>query len=109
MLAVGALVTLGVVVALVVMAGTALAAPTLARTWRRRRIARRPFPAAWRDIVRRRVPLARELPAAHQLAMKKHRFASCLFLVLMRTGGRRRTPAGPGRAASCSRGATRAR
>lgn len=53
------------------MIGAALAAPTLARLWRRQRIARRPFPAAWRDIVRRRVPLARELPAAQQLLLKK--------------------------------------
>lgn len=72
MMAVSALVTLGVVLALVVMTGAALSAPTLARMWRRQRIARRPFPAAWRDIVRRRVPLAGELPAAQQLRLKKH-------------------------------------
>jgi len=53
------------------MTGAALAAPTLARQWRRQRIARRPFPAAWRDIVRRRVPLVSELPAAQQLLLKK--------------------------------------
>jgi Mlc titration factor MtfA (ptsG expression regulator) len=52
--------------------GAMLAGPTLARLWRRQRIARRPFPAAWRDIVRRHVPLARELPAAQQLLLKKH-------------------------------------
>jgi Mlc titration factor MtfA (ptsG expression regulator) len=40
--------------------------------WRRRRIVRHPFPSAWRDIVRRRVPLVRELPAAQQLRLKKH-------------------------------------
>jgi MtfA peptidase len=50
----------------------ALAGPTLARLWRRQRIAGRPFPAGWRDILRRRVPLARELPAAQQLRLKKH-------------------------------------
>jgi MtfA peptidase len=65
-----------VVLALVIsVAGVpfaALAGPTLVRLWRRQRIARRPFPAAWRDILRRRVPLARELPAAHQLRLKKH-------------------------------------
>ncbi len=54
------------------MAGAALAGPTLARLWRRQRITRRPFPAAWRDIVRRRVPLVRQLPAAQQLRLKKH-------------------------------------
>lgn len=50
----------------------ALAGPTLARLWRRQRIARRPFPAAWRDILRRRVPLVRELPPAQQLRLKRH-------------------------------------
>jgi MtfA peptidase len=41
------------------------------RLWRRQRVGQRPFPAAWREIVRRRVPLARELPAAQQLRLKK--------------------------------------
>lgn len=59
------------VVVVAALAGAGLAAPTLARLWRRRRIARRPFPAAWRDILRRRVPLARELPAAQQLRLKQ--------------------------------------
>ena len=36
------------------LVGVALAGPTLARLWRRQRITRRPFPAAWRDILRRR-------------------------------------------------------
>lgn len=71
MLAMVALVALGVVIAVVLVVGAALAAPTLARIWRRQRIARQPFPAAWRDIVRRRVPLASELPAAQQLRLKK--------------------------------------
>ncbi|MCG3188257.1 MAG: Protein MtfA [Burkholderiaceae bacterium] len=72
MMAVDALAVLGAVVAFVVLGGAALAAPTLARMWRRRRIANRPFPAAWRDIVRRRVPLAAELPAAQHLRLKRH-------------------------------------
>jgi MtfA peptidase len=65
------LVVLGVVFVVTVVIGAALAGPTLARLWHRQRIARRPFPATWRDIVRRRVPLARELPAAQQLLLKK--------------------------------------
>lgn len=69
---VSVLVALLVVILVATVAGAALAAPTLARLWRRQRISRRPFPAAWRDIVRRRVPLARELPAAQQLRLKKH-------------------------------------
>ena len=66
------LVALVVLVVVAVVTGAVLAGPTLAQVWRRRRIARRPFPAAWRDIVRRRVPLARELPAAQQMLLKKH-------------------------------------
>jgi len=72
MRSVSPLVALGLVIVIVVATGAALAGPTLARMWRRQRIARRPFPAAWRDIVRRRVPLTRELPAAQQLRLKKH-------------------------------------
>jgi Mlc titration factor MtfA (ptsG expression regulator) len=72
MRAVSTLVALGVVIVAAGWTGAALFGPTLARLWRRRRIARRPFPAAWRDIVRRRVPLARELPAAQQLRLKQH-------------------------------------
>jgi Mlc titration factor MtfA (ptsG expression regulator) len=70
--AVSVLVILALVIVVAAVTGAALAGPTLARLWRRRRIARRPFPAAWRDIVRRRVPLVRELPAAQQLRLKKH-------------------------------------
>lgn len=39
---------------------------------RRMRLRRRPFPAAWRDILRRRVPYVRGLPADLQLQLKKH-------------------------------------
>jgi Mlc titration factor MtfA (ptsG expression regulator) len=66
------LVALGVVIVVAGVTGAVLAGPTLTRLWRRQRIARRPFAAAWREIVRRRVPLARELPAAQQLRLKKH-------------------------------------
>ncbi|MCU0930088.1 MAG: zinc-dependent peptidase [Burkholderiaceae bacterium] len=67
-----ALIAVGLLVAVAAAATGLFAGPTLARLWRRRRIARRPFPAAWRDIVRRRVPLVRELPAAQQLRLKQH-------------------------------------
>lgn len=66
------LVGVGIVIVAAAAAGAALAGPTLMRLWRRGRIAARPFPAAWRDIVRRNVPLVRELPAAQQLRLKKH-------------------------------------
>jgi Mlc titration factor MtfA (ptsG expression regulator) len=72
MRSVSLLVALGWVFAIAGMVVFGLAAPTLARLWRRQRITRRPFPAAWREILRRRVPLARELPAAQQLRLKKH-------------------------------------
>jgi Mlc titration factor MtfA (ptsG expression regulator) len=72
MQAVNLLLALGALVTIVGATLAGLAGPTLARLWRRRRIARRPFPAAWRDIVRRRVPLVRELPAAQQLRLKQH-------------------------------------
>jgi Mlc titration factor MtfA (ptsG expression regulator) len=40
--------------------------------WRRARIRRQPFPPAWREILRRRVPYVRGLPADLQLQLKKH-------------------------------------
>jgi Mlc titration factor MtfA (ptsG expression regulator) len=39
---------------------------------RRTRLRRRPFPAAWRKILRRRVPYFRTLPADLQIQLKKH-------------------------------------
>jgi MtfA peptidase len=46
--------------------------PRAWRGWRRRRIHRQPFPAAWRTILRRRMPLMRRLPADLQLQLKRH-------------------------------------
>ena len=40
--------------------------------WRRQRVRRQPFPEAWRDVLKRRVPLFRTLPADLQLQLKKH-------------------------------------
>lgn len=39
---------------------------------RRARVRRRPFPDGWRDILKRRVPYFRKLPADLQLQLKKH-------------------------------------
>jgi len=39
---------------------------------RRKKIRARPFPAAWRDILKRRVPYVRALPADLQLQLKQH-------------------------------------
>lgn len=69
---VSVLVALGLVIVVAAAIGAALAGPTLMRVWRRRRITRQPFPATWRDIMRRRVPLTRELPASQHLRLKKH-------------------------------------
>jgi Mlc titration factor MtfA (ptsG expression regulator) len=40
--------------------------------WRRARIRRAPFPPEWRQILRRRVPYFRAMPADLQLQLKKH-------------------------------------
>jgi len=39
---------------------------------RRRKVQKTPFPAAWRRILQKRVPLVRRLPAHLQLQLKKH-------------------------------------
>jgi Mlc titration factor MtfA (ptsG expression regulator) len=51
--------------------GTIALAPRW-RAWRRERWADRPFPAAWRTILRRRVPLYRRLPAHLQQQLRRH-------------------------------------
>ena len=40
--------------------------------FRRQRIRQKPFPDAWRDTLKRRVPFVRALPADLQLQLKKH-------------------------------------
>ncbi len=44
----------------------------LRTAWRRARIRRQAFPPEWREILRRRVPYVRHLPADLQLQLKKH-------------------------------------
>lgn len=46
--------------------------PAVWAGWRRQRIRRRPFPPAWREILRRRMPAFARLPADLQLQVKKH-------------------------------------
>jgi len=41
------------------------------RAWRRKAWASRPFPSAWRDILRRRVPLYRQLPPDLQQQLRR--------------------------------------
>ena len=40
--------------------------------WRRARVQRQPFPHAWRDILRHRMPAFARLPPHLQLQVKKH-------------------------------------
>ena len=47
-------------------------APGAWRRWRRRRVTAQPFPAKWRTILRRRMPLLRQLPPDLQLQLKRH-------------------------------------
>ncbi len=42
------------------------------RRYRRNKLMAQPFPAAWRDIIKRRLPYFRALPADLQLQLKKH-------------------------------------
>lgn len=46
-------------------------APRAWRAWRRHRILQEPFPAVWRSILRRRMPLMRQLPVDLQLQLKR--------------------------------------
>jgi Mlc titration factor MtfA (ptsG expression regulator) len=55
--------------ALLVVGG--LAGPPLVVALRRARVMRRPFPAAWREWLRHRMPLYNRLPAHAQLRLKK--------------------------------------
>jgi len=50
----------------------ALLLPPAATALRRARLRRRPFPAAWRQILRQRVPYFQHLPADLQLQLKRH-------------------------------------
>ncbi len=49
-----------------------LAGPPLLAALRRARTRRQPFPAAWREVLRRRMPAFARLPVDLQLQVKKH-------------------------------------
>lgn len=49
-----------------------LAGPQLLAALRRARVRRQPFPPAWREVLRRRMPAFAQLPADVQLQAKKH-------------------------------------
>jgi MtfA peptidase len=56
-----------------VLSGAAwLVAPPLWQAWQRRRLTSQAFPAAWRRMLRRRMPLYLRLPAAQQRQLQRH-------------------------------------
>ena len=57
--------------AVLLFAAWTAAAPFLV-AWKRRKVGDRPFPAAWREILRRRVPAFSRLPADLQSRLRKH-------------------------------------
>jgi Mlc titration factor MtfA (ptsG expression regulator) len=57
--------------AVLLLASAWLWGPHAAREWRRARIRRQPFPPAWREVLRRRMPYFASLPADLQLQLKK--------------------------------------
>ncbi|MDX1391424.1 MAG: zinc-dependent peptidase [Rheinheimera sp.] len=61
---------------LTLLLGAAIIALVLVPPWwrrlRRKRIMAQPFPAPWRDIIKRRLPYFRALPADLQLQLKQH-------------------------------------
>lgn len=59
-------------IALAGMAAAWLVGPPLVLALRRERIRRQAFPAAWREILRRRMPACARLPADLQQQLKKH-------------------------------------
>ena len=65
-------------VALLILAGVLLAAaawpalPWCLRHWRRERSRRRPFPAAWRAMLRRRMPFFERLPVELRRQLERH-------------------------------------
>ena len=58
--------------ALALSAAAWLVGPPVFAALRRGRVRRQPFPAAWREILRRRMPAFARLPADLQLQVKKH-------------------------------------
>jgi len=58
--------------ALLAVVAAWLAGPAVLAAVRRARVRRQPFPRAWREILRRRMPAFARLPADLQLQVKKH-------------------------------------
>lgn len=58
--------------AFLALLGAGLWGPRAWRAWQRHRTVQQPFPAEWRSILRRRMPLMRRLPVDLQLQLKRH-------------------------------------
>ncbi len=67
-----ALYFIGAAALLLLAIGLWLAGPSLLAHLRRLRVRRRPFPAAWREVLRRRMPLFARLPPDLQMQVRKH-------------------------------------
>ena len=67
-----ALAALAFFAALLLTVAAWLWGPPLAAAWRRAQVRRQPFPPAWREVLRRRMPAFARLPADVQLQLKKH-------------------------------------
>jgi Mlc titration factor MtfA (ptsG expression regulator) len=65
-------VPLVIILGLMLLLVVALAGQPMLTSLRRARIRSRPFPAEWREILRRRVPYVRHMPADLQLQLKRH-------------------------------------
>jgi Mlc titration factor MtfA (ptsG expression regulator) len=63
--------SLAIVLVAALLLVAAIAGAPRWRAWRRQAWASRPFPAAWRGILRRRVPLYRQLPADLQQQLRR--------------------------------------
>lgn len=61
-----------IVVVLVALLIAWLVGQPFYKSYRRHQIRKRPFPDAWREILRQRVPYFRKLPTDLQLQLKKH-------------------------------------
>ena len=67
-----ALATIAFLIALLTLASAWLWGPPVVAALRRERVRRQPFPAAWREVLRQRMPAFARLPADVQLQLKKH-------------------------------------
>ena len=69
-----ALAALGFMAFLASLAAAWLWGPATLAAWRRRRVAQEPFPAEWRDILRRRRRAGRKrlLPKGVEIHFKRH-------------------------------------